>query len=83
MLPLKVYVFSEQGDQTTMKINDPGDQAFTSVTVSSKFCLQNSFKAAGWDGPTSQTTPVGTSFLSQFSQGSAKDTSAHRWQEIV
>ena len=27
MLPLKVYVFSEQGDQTPIKTNDPGDLA--------------------------------------------------------
>ncbi|KAL6042639.1 hypothetical protein STEG23_029741 [Scotinomys teguina] len=45
---IKVYEFSEQGDQTPMKMDGPDDAAFqnASVTVSSEFCIQNSFKAA-------------------------------------
>ena len=55
ILPLKVYVFSEQRDQTPIKMDGPSDTASqnASVTISSKFCIQNSFKSAGQDGPTS------------------------------
>ena len=62
MLPLKVYIFSEQGDQTSMKTDDPGDPTFqiASLMVYSTFCIQNHFKAVDWDGPTSQTSPVMT-----------------------
>lgn len=51
MLPLKAYIFSEQEDKTPMKIGGPGDLAFqnSSVTVSSKFWIQNRFKGADWD----------------------------------
>ena len=40
-----------------MKIDGLGDIAFpnASVTVDSKFCIQNSFKAARKDGSASQT----------------------------
>ena len=71
MLSLKNYVFSEKGDQTPIKTNGPGDPASqrTSVAVSSELCIQKSFRDAGWDGPTSQTTPASTWPLSWFSQG--------------
>lgn len=48
MLPLKVYVFSEQGDQTPMKTEGPGDAASQNafVIVPSEFWIQNRFKAA-------------------------------------
>lgn len=62
MLPLKVYAFSEQGDQTPIKMDGPGDQEYQNafVTVSSEFSIQNSFKGTDWDGPVSQNTPAKT-----------------------
>ena len=33
MLPLKVYVFSEQEDSTPAKTGGPGDQAFQNASV--------------------------------------------------
>lgn len=48
MLPSEVYVFSEKKkDQTPMKTSCPGDAASqnASVTVSSKFHIQDNFKA--------------------------------------
>ena len=42
----------------TMSPADPASQN-ASVTVSSKFCIQNNFKAASWDGPASQTNQLG------------------------
>ena len=70
----------EQGDQTPMKMSGPADPAShsASTTAPSELCIQNSFKAAGWDGPASQTTLARNSLLSQFSEGSPKDTTAHR-----
>lgn len=52
---LSKFVFSEQGDKAPIKMDDPRDPAsqIASVIVSSEFCIQNSFKAAGWDGPSS------------------------------
>lgn len=49
----KVYVFSEQGDQTPMKTEGPGDAASRNafVIVPSEFWKQNRFKAADWDDP--------------------------------
>ena len=40
-----------------IKTSSPVDPAFlnASVTLSSKFCIQNNFKAASLDGPISQT----------------------------
>ena len=45
MLPLKIYVFSEQGDQIPIKSGVPSDPASqsASVAISSEFCIQNSF----------------------------------------
>ena len=62
MLPLKVCVFSEQGNQTPMKMMAQVIQPPRAPlrAVSSEFCIQNSFKAADWDGPASQNTPGGT-----------------------
>lgn len=53
ILPLKVCVFGGWGVQTPMKTSSPCDPASrdASVAVSSKFCIQNNFKAATWDGP--------------------------------
>ena len=50
MLSLEVCKISEQGDQIPMKTGGPDDPASqgASVTVSSEFCVQNSFKAASW-----------------------------------
>ena len=36
MLPLKVYVFSEQGYQTPIKTNGPGDPAIQNMLGGSK-----------------------------------------------
>lgn len=49
MLPLKFYVFSEQGNHTPMKTDGPGDPEFqkASAIVSSKSCILNSFNNAG------------------------------------
>ena len=84
-LSLKLYAFSEQGDQTPVKTDGPCDPEFqnTSATVSLTFFIQRSFKAAGWDCPDSQTSPAGTSLLSQFSQGFPKDNSTHKQLETV
>ena len=53
MLPFKVCMFPEQNDQTQIKAHSPSDPVSpnASVTVSSKICSQNNFKAASWDGP--------------------------------
>ena len=42
------FVFSEQGDQTPVKMGGLGNPVFlgASVAVSSEFCVQNNFKAA-------------------------------------
>ena len=58
----KVYVFSEEGDQTLIKTDGPGNPVCqnTSVIASSKLCIPDSFKSAGWAGPTSQTISVKT-----------------------
>ena len=54
------FFFSKQRNQTAMTMDDSGDSASPCVTisVSSVFCIQMSFKAAGWDNLTSQTNPV-------------------------
>ena len=44
-LHLQAYVFSEQGDQTLIKMGGPGDPAFQSVYVAIEFYVQNNFKA--------------------------------------
>lgn len=68
MLPLKFYVFSEQGNHTPMKTDGPGDPEFqkASAIVSSKSCILNSFNNAGWDNLDSQATPAKTYPLSWF-----------------
>lgn len=53
-------MFSEQDNKTPVKADAPNDLEYQNVstTVSSEFCNQNSFKAAGWDGPASWATPA-------------------------
>lgn len=48
MLPLKICVFSEQGDQKPVKMGGSGDPASqrASVAVSSELYTQRSFKAS-------------------------------------
>ena len=48
MLPLKICVFSEQGNKTSMKMGIPGNTASQSMSgaVSLKFCIQKNFKIA-------------------------------------
>lgn len=56
-------MFSEQGDQTPMKtggLGDPASQSAFVVGSSEFYRVQNSFKAAGCDGPASQTSSVKT-----------------------
>ena len=47
-LPLKVYVFSGEKDQTPIKISSPSDLPSQNAlaTVSSKFHIQNNVKGA-------------------------------------
>ena len=49
MLSLKVYVFSEQGDQTPIKMDDPGNPTSQSASaaVSLEFYIKNNFNAGG------------------------------------
>ena len=70
--------------QTTMKMCGPGDPASqsASVTVSSEFCIQNSFKAAGWDGPASGYSNQNLTIILIFS-GSSKNSSTPKQQEAV
>lgn len=71
--PLKVYVFSEQGHHTPIKIGTTWSNITRWLCVaSSEFWIQKSFMADGWDGPPSQTTPSSTWLLSWFSQGPPK-----------
>ena len=58
MLSLKVYRFSEHGDETLIKTSGPDDATCqnASVTIFSKFYILCSFKAAEWDDSASQTT---------------------------
>lgn len=58
MLPLEVYVFSQQGAHTAMKTNGQRGPAFenASVAVFSEFFIQNNFKDPQWDDPASKTT---------------------------
>lgn len=48
VIPLKVYVFSDEGYQISIRTDDPSDPTSesTSVAVSSEFYIQYSFKAA-------------------------------------
>ena len=61
MLLLEIYVFFRTRVPDTNK-NGPGDPTFqnTSLTVSSEFCFQNSFKATDLDDATSQNTQAKT-----------------------
>ena len=63
MFPLKVHVFSEQGDQTPMKTGGPGDLASQKapMAASSEFFIQNSFKAPVLDSSVLKTTLLRTS----------------------
>lgn len=56
MLILKVYVFSKQKSQTSRE-SIPGNAASQNafVEVSWKWYIQNNFRAASVDGPTSKT----------------------------
>lgn len=51
VLHLKVCIFSEQWDQTTMKMGSPGNPVCQNASV-----VVNSFKAAGWDGRAPKTS---------------------------
>lgn len=65
VLPLNVYVFSEEETQTSIKMNGSSDLAsqtffFFFLAVSLEFCIQNSVRAASWDGSAPQTNPTKT-----------------------